>query len=742
LIPNTKDRSLTTSGVKTSGSFGISIDDSAHIMTILRDTLYSDKIMAVLREYSANAWDAQKEAGRGNEPIEVVLPTHAKPTLQIKDKGPGLSSEGIFKVFAQYGASTKRDSDSAVGMMGIGSKSGFAYSDSFTVISSHGGVKRTYVAVLDESDKGVINLLHEEPCGESTGVTIEIAVKSSDIGEFYEKAKRLFAFFFPQPKINISIPALKMDTLSESEHGAIVSCSNGGYYTGKELQLDKGAWVFTRGTWIARMGCIGYPIDLAQLGGFGSSVGIPSFLSSMGGVLNFNIGELQISASRESLKYGESTKKALIEKFEKLIEEFVTKTIDAASKTSTSAWERLVRCRILAEMNLPVPVGWKQYVMQRVPLKDTPLTFEITRMKIAERDVDLSQENRLLLRDDHRSLKGFTLNRWDYIVVRKDSKTPWGDVRKELDDLLAKSGLTGIPISTTSSLTWQKPVSTRRSNGPVVNEKHRLKTFTLVGRGGWRHPKSRNWEAAEVPPKPSSPFVIIKEFEVWQYGHFREELNILQTLSIITGREVPTIYGFKTTEKNPVTYSTPGLGIPMEEWVKKAVRADIKDPRTLAHLDEADWEHHAGIGRGFGTNEKSVMMKFINRLNQDNILRKYLEDSVAAPKVRKDVDEYRIKSLYDYVTASKLWESKVLPRRRAIRVKYPLLAMMSNLHSLWTGGFSDQWLDYFNLIDEKFRKEIKNGSSSVHTDEGIDNSHLGGKVAHSEEGSSQLPATA
>jgi len=65
-------------------------------MTILRDTLYSDKILAVLREYSANAWDAQREIGRGSEPIEVTLPTLQDPTLRIKDKGPGLSKESIF----------------------------------------------------------------------------------------------------------------------------------------------------------------------------------------------------------------------------------------------------------------------------------------------------------------------------------------------------------------------------------------------------------------------------------------------------------------------------------------------------------------------------------------------------------------------------------------------------------------------------------------------------------------------
>ena len=51
--------------------------------------------------------------------------------------------------FLLAGASTKRGSNLAVGTLGIGRLSGFAYGDSFVVESRHGGVCSTYVAVID-----------------------------------------------------------------------------------------------------------------------------------------------------------------------------------------------------------------------------------------------------------------------------------------------------------------------------------------------------------------------------------------------------------------------------------------------------------------------------------------------------------------------------------------------------------------------------------------------------------------
>ena len=66
MIPVQTQRSVETSPTVASASFGISQNDVAHILTMLRDTLYSDRVLAVLREYAANAWDVHRaQASRG-----------------------------------------------------------------------------------------------------------------------------------------------------------------------------------------------------------------------------------------------------------------------------------------------------------------------------------------------------------------------------------------------------------------------------------------------------------------------------------------------------------------------------------------------------------------------------------------------------------------------------------------------------------------------------------------------------
>jgi hypothetical protein len=101
-------------------AFGISEKDSVHIVNILRDKLYSNKILAVVREYSTNAQDAHAEAGKKDVPIRVTLPGPLDPTFRVRDFGPGLSEEDIRTVYALYGASTKRNSNEVVGQLGLG----------------------------------------------------------------------------------------------------------------------------------------------------------------------------------------------------------------------------------------------------------------------------------------------------------------------------------------------------------------------------------------------------------------------------------------------------------------------------------------------------------------------------------------------------------------------------------------------------------------------------------------------
>ena len=89
-------------GIQKDAYFNIKQENVAHIFSILRNQLYSDKIMAVIREYSTNAIDAHVE-NNVEQPFEITLPTPFKPEFIIRDFGKGLSQEDVVEIFASYG---------------------------------------------------------------------------------------------------------------------------------------------------------------------------------------------------------------------------------------------------------------------------------------------------------------------------------------------------------------------------------------------------------------------------------------------------------------------------------------------------------------------------------------------------------------------------------------------------------------------------------------------------------------
>ena len=74
-----------------SNSFRIAA--SPHAFRVLSSGLYSNKIRAVIREISCNAWDSHVEAGVADVPFKVTLPNRLSPTFSVRDFGVGLSLE-------------------------------------------------------------------------------------------------------------------------------------------------------------------------------------------------------------------------------------------------------------------------------------------------------------------------------------------------------------------------------------------------------------------------------------------------------------------------------------------------------------------------------------------------------------------------------------------------------------------------------------------------------------------------
>lgn len=290
--------------------FGIEESDLSHIMGILRSQIYSDKLLAVIREYSTNAVDANVEAGK-DAPIDVHLPTIGDPTLSFRDHGYGLTDDEVCQLYVKYGASTKRNSNDYTGCLGIGCKAGFAYGDSFQVVSYTTNKITTWLARIDESKRGTISLLNtQDNHTGTTGTEVRVTIRKQDIDDCVSKAKRFFKYWRTQPNINCEIPQL--DVFESTDDWAITKETQRPYYS----QNHRNAYVV--------MGNICYPLsaDSANISSKGSAL-----IQCNNVIFYAPLGALDIAANRESLEYTDRTRNALVAMSNNML-------IDLASKLS------------------------------------------------------------------------------------------------------------------------------------------------------------------------------------------------------------------------------------------------------------------------------------------------------------------------------------------------------------------------------------------------------------------------
>jgi hypothetical protein len=183
-------------------SYEFSIGDVSTIIDILRNRLYSNPIRTLTQEYLSNARDAHREANNEAKPVKVTLPTKLDSVLKIRDYGVGLSKDRVRDVFVNYGISTKRTDNVQTGGFGLGAKSAWAYTDSFTVTSYFNGVCSTYVAHTGNSHNGTFELINESPTNEPNGVEIQIPVKEADISKFVDAVFRTTMFWTVRPDLH------------------------------------------------------------------------------------------------------------------------------------------------------------------------------------------------------------------------------------------------------------------------------------------------------------------------------------------------------------------------------------------------------------------------------------------------------------------------------------------------------------------------------------------------------------
>lgn len=173
------------------------VGDMSIVMELLTK-LYSNPIQTLTQEYICNGRDANRE-NKTKKKLEITVPTKFSPTLKVRDYGIGLTPERISNVFLLYGNSTKRVNNKQTGGFGIGAKSAWSYTDSFTIFTYVDGIERTYLA-HKSSGNGNLDLISEVETNEPNGTCVEIAVKQFDTDRFKNAVFRATFFWNDKEK--------------------------------------------------------------------------------------------------------------------------------------------------------------------------------------------------------------------------------------------------------------------------------------------------------------------------------------------------------------------------------------------------------------------------------------------------------------------------------------------------------------------------------------------------------------
>jgi hypothetical protein len=288
--------------------------------------MYTDKIAAVCREVSSNSRDANREAGRAEIPVKISmvepfeLDSVTDQSIVFEDSGLGITPDRMADIFVKYAASTKRSTNEQVGGFGLGAKTPFAYSDTFTVITvcdfEGKRMKFIYTAMIDDSQKGKMVLFGSEEVDQDTGTKIVVPYSDEDRYKFEKEVFRATCLWDVRPELKgfQYFAKRKFEVALEVDTFKVI--------------VDDDYFFSTN--FIANIDGIPYPIQVnhfSNLGSFRNGIG-----QNLPIVLDFKTGELGISANREGIHYTEETIQAISTKMEEV------------KKSATQALQEYVEC--------------------------------------------------------------------------------------------------------------------------------------------------------------------------------------------------------------------------------------------------------------------------------------------------------------------------------------------------------------------------------------------------------------
>ena len=286
----------------TTNSKSFTISASAKAFKVLSSNIYKNKIRAVVRELVCNAVDAHV-LNQQTKPYVVKAPNPLDPRFIVRDFGPGLSDEDMIELYTTYFASTKAERNDQIGALGLGSKSPFAYTSTFSVVSYFEGIARVYNCVLSNGEPAIIKV-HESPFveGDENGIEVIVPVKSDDLSRWAEEISYVMRPFKSGSYTIKGSSSIEIDSFDK-----LTDNHNHPEWIGVNDSSNHNRGVY------ALYGNIVYP--LAEVPGLNASWLRIHYQTIY---VKFELGQLDIQPSREELSLDETTVKNIVTKVNRL----------------------------------------------------------------------------------------------------------------------------------------------------------------------------------------------------------------------------------------------------------------------------------------------------------------------------------------------------------------------------------------------------------------------------------------
>ena len=297
------EKRLNNHDIQSTGSvtaMKLSENAQSTVFEIFTSGLYSDPIGSVIREITSNCFDSHIEAKNDNpkNPVFVTLSKEVSGTfISFIDNGVGMSPDRVHNIYGTYFESTKNETNDQIGGFGLGGKTPLAYTDSFFVITRKDKIQYTYNVFMG-NESPMIELMSQESTKEGNGTEVKILIKENDVNEFEKKTLRQLFYF----------ENIVFKGFSDS-------------YVENKYNIVKGKTFLYRGDSYATnmhicIGKVAYPINYEALG-------LEEYDYRLPVAVQVEIGEIDVTRSREELKYTDRTKKILKKKMEAVKKELL-----------------------------------------------------------------------------------------------------------------------------------------------------------------------------------------------------------------------------------------------------------------------------------------------------------------------------------------------------------------------------------------------------------------------------------